>query len=238
MSGTVDSDSCGKTGSKIENITKKKLFQSKIEFLPERLKLFVFIITLGFFVFTLLFFSKNAPDSFFPQSYQALSDLESQGLYRKDSSWGRAFRGQGIALDFFFRGKVVIVSFWATWCEPCVEEFPSFIELLETYPKKIILLAISWDENRKDVNQFISAFDGFRPQIKVYLDREKKISQAFAVDRLPEGFIFNSQGELVKKIVGVQNWSSPMPWNFSRTYSVPRPARFILPQGLQISSCS
>ncbi|MEM7647298.1 MAG: TlpA disulfide reductase family protein [Pseudomonadota bacterium] len=139
-----------------------------------------------------------------PESYKVLSDLESKGIYQDDT------------LEFFdleqkklklvdYKGKVVILSFWATWCEPCVDEFPSFIKLLDAYPEKIVLIAISHDDEEKDVREFVSAFQGYRQNLVLVMDKDKRMSRSFKVDRLPEGFIFDREGKLLKKIIGIQD---------------------------------
>ena len=142
-----------------------------------------------------------------PDSYKVKAQLEETGL----SSLGnlnltdidgniRSFKD--------FEGKVVIFSFWATWCEPCVEEFPSFLKLLDAFPEKVILVAISHDYESSDVKQFVEAFDGYRSNLWLSLDAKKEMSGLFGVDRLPEGYVFDTKGKLVKKIIGIQDWAS------------------------------
>lgn len=143
-----------------------------------------------------------------PTSYKVMDQLEEQGIYPLDFHFSD-LDGNDVAVAAY-HGKIIIFSFWATWCEPCVEEFPSLVKLLDTFPDKIVLFAISHDSNKKDVINFIEAFEGNRPNIKVVFDKDKSVSQALEVDRLPEGYIFNSSGKLVKKILGIQDWSSDL----------------------------
>ena len=143
-----------------------------------------------------------------PQSYKVLDNLETQGIYSREDITLKDFEGHEIQLSSF-KGKAVILSFWATWCAPCVEEFPSFIKLLDQFPEKVVLIAISQDYDQKDVRDFVGAFDGYRDNLILTMDQEKQLSQIFAVDRLPEGFVFNPEGKLVKKIIGIQDWASP-----------------------------
>lgn len=143
-----------------------------------------------------------------PESYQVMEDLENKGLYQGEELKLENLEGEVLSLNSF-KGKVVILSFWATWCEPCVEEFPSFIKLLDTYPEKVVLIAISHDYEKKDVKEFVSAFKGYRKNLVLTMDEGKKLSKVFGVDRLPEGFVFNGEGKLVKKIIGIQDWATP-----------------------------
>ena len=143
-----------------------------------------------------------------PTSYKVMQDLETKGIYQEQEFTIETFEGEKIQLSSL-KGKIVILSFWATWCEPCVEEFPSFIKLLDSFPEKIVLVAISHDYEKKDVKEFVSAFKGYRQNLILTMDPKKQLSKAFGVDRLPEGFVFSADGKLLKKIIGIQDWASP-----------------------------
>ncbi len=143
-----------------------------------------------------------------PDSYKVLDDLEDNGIYKRDDLSFKTLEGKTLNLHDF-KGKVVILSFWATWCEPCVEEFPSFIKLLDEFPEKVVLIAISHDYEEEDVEGFVEAFNGNRENLILTMDKEKEMSKVFEVDRLPEGFVFNKEGLLVKKIIGIQDWATP-----------------------------
>ncbi len=148
-----------------------------------------------------------------PESYQILKDLESRGLYGYKEKTFTSIDGQKWTLSSL-KGKVVILSFWATWCEPCLDEFPSLMGLLDAFPGQVVLLAVSRDENKEDVIKFVRAFNGFRKNLIVTMDGKKEWKQAFGVDRLPESFIFDKKGTLLKKIIGIQDWSSPIALEF------------------------
>ena len=143
-----------------------------------------------------------------PQAYAVLDDLENKGIYQGSDMVFKTLDEGNFKLASL-KGKVVVLSFWATWCEPCVEEFPSFIKLLDTYPEDVVLVAISHDYGKQEVIDFVAAFDGQRENMILTMDEGKKLSEAFAVDRLPEGFIFDKQGKLRKKIMGIQDWATP-----------------------------
>ena len=143
-----------------------------------------------------------------PDSYKVLDDLEDRGIYEREDMTLKDLDGNNLQLSSY-RGKIVVLSFWATWCAPCVEEFPSFIKLLDTFPEKVVLIAISHDYEEKDVREFVGAFKGHRKNMILTMDKNKVLSQAFGVDKLPEGFIFNQEGRLVKKIIGIQDWATP-----------------------------
>lgn len=173
---------------------------------------FFFLIVFSV-IFGLVYWQrKNGKKETLPEPYRILQNLESKGLYQRERVF-TSIDGQRWTLSSL-KGKVVILSFWATWCEPCVDEFPSFIKLLDAFPDKVVLLALSGDEEKKEVINFVKAFNGFRENLIVVMGGSQEWNQAFGVDRLPEAFIFNTQGKLLKKIIGIQNWSSPVALEF------------------------
>ncbi|MCJ8275820.1 MAG: TlpA family protein disulfide reductase [Bdellovibrionales bacterium] len=167
----------------------------------------VIVLSLSIFAGVIYWQSNEWESQKVPDSYKVLDDLENKGLYQGEDLKLKSIEGEEIAFSSL-RGKVVILSFWATWCEPCVDEFPSFIKLLDQFPDKIKLLAISQDNDEKDVRKFIEAFKGYRQNLVVAMDEGKALGKAFGVDRLPEGFVFDQEGRLVKKIIGIQDWAS------------------------------
>ena len=180
---------------------------------------YVYLIFFFLIVFSVIFGlvyweNKHQENQNLPESYQILQNLESKGLYGYGED--RVFKsidGEKWVLSSL-KGKVVILSFWATWCEPCVEEFPSLMELLKVFSDKVVLLAVSRDEKKEDVVEFVKAFKGFQENLIVIMDEDKEWNRIFGVGRLPESFIFDAQGKLLKKIIGIQNWSSPMALKF------------------------
>lgn len=135
-----------------------------------------------------------------------VDQLETQGLPKLEMTdiSGRKFSSEQLL------GKVVVLNFWASWCSPCLEEFPSMLELFSKFEKEVIVLAISQDSGREDIDAFLKAFKGFeREGVHIVHDQDMKLGEIFKVDRLPESFIFGNNGKLVKKIVGSINWYSP-----------------------------
>lgn len=119
----------------------------------------------------------------------------------------QTLKGQNIKLSDF-KGKVVIVNFWASWCGPCVEEVPSLISLLKTFPNDIALVAISGDSNQEDIDSFMKSFPEMQtlPNSYVIWDSEKKLIPQYQVFRLPESFVVGKDLKLVKKISGTIDW--------------------------------
>ncbi len=117
-----------------------------------------------------------------------------------------------------FRGKVVLVNFWATWCAPCVREMPSLERLHRALAGEgFTVLAISQDRGGAGVvAPFLSRLDLQR--LPVYLDPKGKLARAFALRGLPTSFVLDRRGRVVAGLVGPAEWDSPESLAFMRHY--------------------
>lgn len=106
--------------------------------------------------------------------------------------------------------SIILINFWAPWCAPCIEEFPSLINITEQFPK-LILIAISVDATSEEKEKFLAKFNiksKKNNNVFFYDDVDSKISTQFAIEKLPETLIFDSNGKFKKKVIGSLNWSS------------------------------
>jgi thiol-disulfide isomerase/thioredoxin len=106
-----------------------------------------------------------------------------------------------------YRGKVVLVNFWATWCEPCREEMPSMQELrrrLEGRPFEI--LAVNLAESESKISDFLRRFPLDFP---IVLDRNSNARREWKVRVLPTSFIVAPDGGVRYSVVGEMNWADP-----------------------------
>lgn len=126
-----------------------------------------------------------------------------------------------------FRGKVVVLNFWASWCAPCVYEMPSLARLAaKSDPHELSILAVSIDRNgAAAVRPFIAAhhLEG----LPVYLDPRQRLGSvntrnvdagALPLWGLPITYIINRKGEVVGYIVGATDWDSPQAQRFLRHF--------------------
>ena len=112
-----------------------------------------------------------------------------------------------------FRGKVVLVNIWATWCPPCRDEMPSMQKLYERFMgEHFEILAVSIDaDGREAVAPFIKQMNLTFPAL---LDPKEKIRSLYGITGVPESFIVDREGILVNKVIGPMDWSSPRVFDF------------------------
>ena len=105
------------------------------------------------------------------------------------------------------RGKVVLLNVWATWCPPCRQEMPSMQRLYEKFKgERFEILAVSIDsEGREAVAPFMREMNLTFPAL---LDPRETIMSLYGITGVPESFIIDKDGILVKKIIGPINWAS------------------------------
>lgn len=115
-----------------------------------------------------------------------------------------AIDGKKLSLSDY-RGKVVLLDFWATWCTPCRAEIPAFVEMQQKYgPQGFQVIGISMDDDAKPVKEFAQKFSINYP-VAVGDD---KLAQSFGgVMGLPVNFIIDRDGRIVQKFLGATDVS-------------------------------
>jgi peroxiredoxin len=105
------------------------------------------------------------------------------------------------------RGKVVLVNFWATWCEPCEAEMPAMERLhRELSDEGFELLAISVDDTDAPVRAFQARLAlGF----PILLDPRKQVADAYQTFRFPESLLLDRRGVIVERYIGSKEWDAP-----------------------------
>jgi thiol-disulfide isomerase/thioredoxin len=105
------------------------------------------------------------------------------------------------------KGKVVLLNFWATWCPPCREEIPSMMKLNSAMVgKPFQMVAISIDEGGLPAIEAFFKESGFN--LPTYTDPDGKAARTYGVTGVPETFVIDKNGILVKKVIGPLAWDS------------------------------
>jgi cytochrome c biogenesis protein CcmG/thiol:disulfide interchange protein DsbE len=104
-----------------------------------------------------------------------------------------------------YRGQVVMVNFWASWCGPCIQETPALVELHHDRPD-IAILGISIDEDPGAYRRFL---ERFHVDYTTVLDSEQTVAKKYGTDGWPETYIIDRQGVLRRKVVGDPDWTNP-----------------------------
>ena len=116
----------------------------------------------------------------------------------------KTLKGRAYELEDF-RGKVVLVNLWATWCAPCVEELPSLFDLAGRFPDQFVVIALT-DEKPHKVSGFLSAFK--KPGENFIVGLTSQIRDVFSPSALPESYIFDKEGRLFLKVIGPRHWNN------------------------------
>lgn len=108
-------------------------------------------------------------------------------------------------------GKILL-NFWATWCDPCIEELPSLGALAKQLPTTDdqtlpILVTISVDENSETVRKFESTLPDRLPFLVLH-DPDGVFSRQLGINKFPETFLIDSKGKILNKWIGPQDWLS------------------------------
>ena len=103
-----------------------------------------------------------------------------------------------------YRGRVMVVNFWASWCSPCRKELPSMNRAWSLLQNDgVVMLAINVGEDREAVTAFL---EDYPIDFPVLLDSHGNISQRWRVRGLPTTFVLNTRGETVYQVVGEREW--------------------------------
>ena len=111
-----------------------------------------------------------------------------------------------------FRGKVVVLNFWASWCQPCVEEAPSLNRLQKHIaPRNAVIVGVAADENQAAYDKFLQdqaiVFPTYRdPGTK---DQHSPIAETYGTSMYPETYVIDRNGKIARKLIGFQQWDSP-----------------------------
>jgi peroxiredoxin len=106
-----------------------------------------------------------------------------------------------------YRGKVVLLNFWATWCAPCREEMPSMQSLRESFEgRPFAVLAVNVGEGERAARDF---GEKMALRFPILLDRDMTATRAWSARVLPASYVIGPDGKVAYSYLGAIDWSSP-----------------------------
>ena len=114
--------------------------------------------------------------------------------------------GKDVTLSSF-RGKVVLLNFWATWCPPCKYEMPSFNKLYkEMKAQGLEVIAVSTDDSISYVKDYLSKNS---MDFKILMDEKHSVTKQYKVFSMPTTFLIDRNGLIIEKFYGEYEWTDP-----------------------------
>jgi cytochrome c biogenesis protein CcmG/thiol:disulfide interchange protein DsbE len=105
-----------------------------------------------------------------------------------------------------YRGKIVVLNFWATWCPPCVEEMPSLVKLQANMKDRITVLAVSVDVDDTAYHRFIKDHN---VDLLTVRDGDQRSNALYGTFKFPETYIIDRKGTIRRKLIGAVDWTAP-----------------------------
>ena len=106
-----------------------------------------------------------------------------------------------------YRGKIVVLNFWATWCPPCVEEMPSLVQLQQRFKAKgVTVLGVSVDADGDAYHRFIT---DHKIDFLTVRDADQKSNNLYGTFKFPETYIIDRDGIVKRKFIGPVDWNQP-----------------------------
>jgi len=106
-----------------------------------------------------------------------------------------------------FRGQIVVLNFWATWCPPCVEEMPSLVEMQRRMRAKgVTVVAVSIDVDERAYHQFVQQHG---VNLLTVRDPGQKTPALYGTHGWPETYIIDRNGVMRRKFIGPLDWTEP-----------------------------
>lgn len=116
-------------------------------------------------------------------------------------------KGEWVDLNAF-RGKIILINFWATWCGPCRAEMPSMEEMYNGFNRKDFeILAVSTDED--GLRSVVPFLQEYRFSFPVLIDDTLRINDLYGVSSIPTSVIVDRNGMITNRFFGAIDWTDP-----------------------------
>ncbi len=99
-----------------------------------------------------------------------------------------------------YRGKVVVIDFWASWCVPCRRSFPWMNRMQAEYADDgLVVIGVNLDRNRADAQRFLADVPA---EFEIHFDTDATLAQEFGVEAMPSSYVIGRDGEIVARHLG------------------------------------
>ena len=105
-----------------------------------------------------------------------------------------------------YKGKVVVLNFWASWCAPCIEEMPSLIQMQHELRDRVTVLAVATDHDPEAYRKFVHEHN---VDLITVNDAAQKSSDTYGTWGWPESYIIDRKGIVRRKFIGPVEWTNP-----------------------------
>lgn len=173
------------------------------------------LLVTGVFLTAAVFFWRSVDDDIRreappPEGYSLLTKFEVEGVPDFEAPLVKQGVASGANMKLSdYKGKIIILSFWATWCAPCVEEFPTMVSLIERFHGDVVMVGVSADQRPMDIENFLQTYR-INSRFFVNLwDPSTGIANRFGTDKIPENYIIGPDMKLLRKVTAVRDWNAP-----------------------------
>jgi peroxiredoxin len=154
-------------------------------------------------------FASNAFRSSIDKYMNSLRIVKPEGMKLTDFTL-KTLDGKDVSLSDY-RGKIVFLNFWTTWCPACRQEMPSMEKLYQKFKDKdFVMLAVSLREKNKTVEKFM---EDYKLNFPALLDPKGRVGGAYLVTSIPTTYLISRQGEIIGKAIGGRDWASEDSFN-------------------------
>jgi peroxiredoxin len=107
-----------------------------------------------------------------------------------------------------YRGKFVVLNFWATWCEPCSREWPDLDKLSRRLGDRsdVVVLAVSIDEDREEIEPYLKRLRLEQSGVNVLWDPSGGVNKSFGSEKIPDTFFIDERGQLRSAFINARSW--------------------------------
>jgi len=112
-----------------------------------------------------------------------------------------------------YRGKVVFLNLWATWCKPCRDELPSMVQLaakLEAERESFVMIAVAWDNDPEAMGEFLASMPQVMRNMVIARDPDGQLTNQLGTRKLPETYIIDQEGQIVARFANMRDWDSDL----------------------------